>query len=229
MKITVVGFGALLSEKSARLTFPTLTDFRLGRVPGYRRVFAHPTSVFFQRQIANLDTLEISSLSVEYVSEDFPGFVAVIFEVPNDDRIKLKDGKVIPSREFLEREEEFDIISVHYLEWDGRKVENGIICTRSTDERYLERWGKEHFEKHFVKYGVDTIWNWAEDSGMRPCALYLRHCYLAAKSMGEECFNSFLDDTFLIDRKTTVREYLSHNPHVLETKPDPRLHDRWTG
>lgn len=229
MKITVIGFGSLLSERSARLTFPTLTHFRLGRVPRYRRVFAHPASVFFQREIANLATLEISSLSVEYVSEDYPGFVAAIFEVPNDYKLTLQDGKVIPSLEFWEREEEFDIIPIEYLESDATKVDLGIICTRSTDETYLERWGEEHFRNKYQQYGLQTIWNWSKDSGMRPCAVYLKHCYLAAMRMGDACLNSFLDETFLIDRTTTIREYLSTNPQVLETETPPELRERYGG
>ncbi|KAL7566995.1 hypothetical protein ACA910_019922 [Epithemia clementina (nom. ined.)] len=171
----------------------------------------------------------MGSLSVEYISEEYPGFVAAIFEVPNDNKILMQDGKMVPSRAFLEREEEFDIVSVPYVEWDGTRAENAIICTMSTDETYFERWGKEHFQKQFQKYGIETIWKWPKDSGLRPCALYLRHCYLAAKSMGEDCFNSFLDETFLIDRTTTIREYLSNNPHVLETKVPTGLSERWGG
>ena len=47
--ITILGFGSLLSEQSSRTTFPDLTNFRLGRVRNYRRVFGHPASIFFQR------------------------------------------------------------------------------------------------------------------------------------------------------------------------------------
>ena len=39
--MTIAGFGSLLSERSARTTFPALRNFRLGRVRGFRRVFAH--------------------------------------------------------------------------------------------------------------------------------------------------------------------------------------------
>ena len=47
--ISVAGFGSLLSESSARSTFPDLRNFRAGKVRGYRRIFAHTASVFFQR------------------------------------------------------------------------------------------------------------------------------------------------------------------------------------
>eukprot|EP00527_Entomoneis_sp_CCMP2396_P002770 CAMPEP_0198146240 /NCGR_PEP_ID=MMETSP1443-20131203/28301_1 /TAXON_ID=186043 /ORGANISM="Entomoneis sp., Strain CCMP2396" /LENGTH=269 /DNA_ID=CAMNT_0043810129 /DNA_START=161 /DNA_END=970 /DNA_ORIENTATION=- len=250
--ITIIGFGSLLSETSSRMTFPALTNFRLARVPGYRRVFGHPASIFFQRKIANMETLEISSLSVEYVSNDYPGFVAAIFEVPNDNYIlnTNNDGNdnsageessaVVPSQKYLEREEEFNFAQVPFVELnDGsggvshelaeESSKTGIICTKSTDQTYLERWGQDHFENFYGVYGVKTIWHWPHDSGMRPCAVYLRHCYLAAKKMGPTCFNSFLDETFLIDRVTTVRAYVEKYPQVLDTQPPPELVIRYSG
>ena len=35
---------------------------------------------------------------------------------------------------------------------------------------------RQHWESHYSKYGVKTIWNWGKDSGLRPCPVYLRHC-----------------------------------------------------
>ena len=112
---------------------------------------------------------------------------------------------------------------------NGEEPGLGILCTRSTDEAYLQQWGRERFDEHFTKYGVDTIWNWAPDSGLRPCPIYLRHCYLAAQGMGDVCFNSFLDETFLVDRKTTIRQYVQEHPEVLETEPPPDLEERYCG
>ena len=55
MRRTILGFGSLLSEQSSRTTFPLLENFRLVRVAGYRRVFAHAAAIFFERGIANVD------------------------------------------------------------------------------------------------------------------------------------------------------------------------------
>ncbi|KAL3797720.1 hypothetical protein HJC23_000265 [Cyclotella cryptica] len=295
--ITLLGFGSLLSETSARLTFPTLQNFRLGRVPHHRRVFAHPASIFFRRGIANLDTLEMSSLSVEYAEGQ--SFVCSLFEVT---RVGLEKGsnnssdsggggsgmagedEWIPSRAFLEREEEFEIVMVPYYEdvgydmkRNGRNNNNdvddrvnpesedemnrvpqrmdtsvstntselsfgekphsqqqqqprmGVICRRSTDEAYIARWGQSHFDKQYKKYGIDTIWNWSRDSGLKPCPVYMRHCVLASRRCGEECYASFLDDTFLVDRRTTLREYLMENPHLMEVEPPEELRERYGG
>ena len=239
--MTILGFGSLLSERSSRLTFPDLKNFRLGRLRNYRRVFAHPTALFFRRGIADLSTLQIGTLSVE----PCPGHdcIVTVFQVPNKDM--LEDG--IPSQLFLEREPEYDIVLESYEELGQQQQEEGhgaesssaaqrsannkmgILCRRSTDEAYLERWGAAHFEESYGKYGVTTIWNWSADSGLRPCAVYLRHCYLAAQAMGDECFASFLDDTFLVDRKTTIRHYVQQYPEVLQVEPPPELEQRYGG
>lgn len=223
--VTVLGFGSLLSERSSKTTFPDLKNFRLGRVPNYRRVFGHPASIFFQRGIANLETLEMSSLSAEYAGEG-SSFVCSVFEVPNKDM--MENG--IPSQAFLEREEEFDIVTVPYVELkDGSTRDEGILCTASTDEDYIEKWGQKRFEEDYGQYGVPTIWGWQEDSGLKPCSVYLRHCVLAAKRMGPECYDSFLDDTYLVDRKTPLRTYLEQNPKVMFTEPPPELATRYGG
>lgn len=224
--ITILGIGSLLSERSSRMTFPHLQNFRLGRVSNYRRVFGHPASIFFQRGIANKETLEMSSLSAEYVEDDNATFVCTIFDVPNTDM--MEDG--IPSMAFLEREEEFDIITVPYIDLnDGQEKQGGILCTRSSDEAYVARWGMERFTKNYGQYGVNSIWGWAPESGLLPCATYLRHCVLAAKANGLECFDSFLDETFLADRRTTIRSYLASKPQIMTIEPPPELALRYGG
>mmetsp|Transcript_5545 Transcript_5545/g.12123 ORF Transcript_5545/g.12123 Transcript_5545/m.12123 type:complete len:333 (+) Transcript_5545:55-1053(+) len=274
-EITILGFGSLLSLQSSRLTFPTLRNFRLGRVPDHRRVFAHPASIFFKRNIANLDTLEMSSLSCEY--EEGYSFVCSVFEVPNAGLSSVacgdeKTGRWIPSKAFLEREEEFEITMVPYEELTSTDADNGkvpvrvetsmsddttsssmnvdkpmvakkgVICRRSTDEAYLAQWGQAHWENQYSKYGVKTIWNWERDSGLKPCPVYLRHCVLASwncenaknghwtsEGAGGVCYSSFLDDTYLVDRKTTVRNYLEQYPSVMETEPPVSLRERYSG
>jgi hypothetical protein len=178
--------------------------------------------------IANLDTKEMSSLSAEPCEGGggYPGFICSVFEVPNNDM--MEDG--MPSAAFLEREEEYNIIEAEYVDVTENSTttttttKKGILCTASTDEVYLQRWGSDQFQQRYGQYGVPTIWGWEEDSGLRPCSVYLRHCYFAAKSMGDVCFDSFLDETFLVDRKTTIRDY-----EVLDVTPPPALVQRYSG
>jgi len=253
--ITILGFGSLLSLQSSRMTFPTLKNFRLGRVHNHRRVFGHPASIFFQRGIANLDSLQMSSLSCEYVEGS--SFICSVFEVPNEglSSTNANGNNWIPSQAFLQREEEFDIAMVPYEELtdddissstnnDTATVKKGVICRRSTDESYISQWGIDHFNKQYKQYGVDTIWGYDETSGLRPCPVYLRHCVLASwncridgkdndswsiDGKGGLCYNSFLDETYLVDRKTTIRQYLKQHPKVMDTEPPEELKERYGG
>ena len=66
-KVTIVGFGSLLSARSAASTFGegALSNFRPGLIRHFRRVFAHVAPIFIERDIARVDTREMASLSVE--------------------------------------------------------------------------------------------------------------------------------------------------------------------
>jgi len=241
--VTILGLGSLLSERSSRTTFPDLQNFRLGRISNkYRRVFGHPASIFFQRGLANIETKEFSSLSAEEFEPDADskyrgGFICSVFEVPREQVYRDEegsDGIIItkPIGAFLEREEEFDIVEVPFVDFSDSDsaTKTGTLCTRFSDDGFVKRWGMGRFEKNYGEYGIQTIWGWKEDSGLRPCRVYLRHCYLAARSMGQECFDSFLDETFLVDRTTTIREYINQHPGLIEnTVPPPGFEERYSG
>ena len=62
--VTILGYGALLSEESARLTFPHLSNFRLVQLQGFRRVFSHPHLFLIAQDLVDpAVTLQIASLS----------------------------------------------------------------------------------------------------------------------------------------------------------------------
>ena len=68
LMISVVGYGSLLSEWSARQTVPGLQNFRLVRVPGYRRIFNKVGIVFLSRHGADPDSLQLASCSTQPVA-----------------------------------------------------------------------------------------------------------------------------------------------------------------
>lgn len=229
-RVQILGFGSLMSEKSARSTFPHLTNFRIVRVQGYRRVFRHPAAIFFERGIANMETLEISSLSAE--KHEGSSFVAAVFSIEGE-----------TGDNFLKREEEFDFHMVPFtslrahddIKCDGRVSVEGsgvaLMCVGGKDEHYIARWGQGAYEEKYLARGLPSIWNWSPDSGLLPCAVYLRHCYLSAKKLTEcpEIFSSFLNDTYLCDRVTTVGEYIALHPEVLTSLPPDSLAHRYSG
>ena len=52
---------------------------------------------------------------------------------------------------------------------------------------------------------------------------------LAARRLGQEAEASFLDDTFLADRATSVRAYLKANPDIMTELPPPSVARRYSG
>lgn len=53
---------------------------------------------------------------------------------------------------------------------------------------------------------------------------------LAAKNLSDVAYDNFLDHTFLGDRKTTIREYLSTaGAGIMEEEPPQELKHRYGG
>jgi hypothetical protein len=246
--IGVIGIGSLLSETSARFTSPNLRGFRVVRLSGYRRVFAHTAPVFFHRGIAR--GREISSLSMEPLSAaDDPelahgdlGLVATYFEIPGDEFPAL-----------AAREAEFNLVAAHPAHPDtGKRLPPAVLCAASSDEEYVQRYCVAAEDRNddacgcvacdLRRHGEPKVWyplaRSTEDDDdaapapeidILPCRTYARHCVLAARSLGADAEASFLDHTFLADRRTTLRTHLESNPDLMEEKPPPELAERYNG
>lgn len=215
--MTVAGFGSLLSETSARSTFPQLLNFRQGRLRGWRRVFAHQCDIFYARGIARPETKEVSSLSVE----EHPGseIVVSLFEV---------EASPESVAAFIQREHEFRFMAVEALLPDGSAPigRPAVVCARWSDEAYRQRrCPPEEWARRYGGHGVTHIWT----DDVLPCRVYLRHCLLAAERLGPVAHASFLDHTFLSDRSTTIRQHLKANPGIMNELPPPSLIGRYSG
>ncbi|KAJ1692080.1 hypothetical protein LUZ63_008778 [Rhynchospora breviuscula] len=215
--ISICGFGSLLSICSARSTFPHLINFRLAQLPRFRRVFAHVAPIFFERGIANPHTGEISSLSVEPCQEEF--LIVTVFEINIHD---------VPS--FIKREEEFRFLAVFPEGLDGTPFPNrAVLCARYSDEEYFQvrcQGSKEIYHERYGRYNIQKIWR----DDILPCRIYLRHCILAAKNLGEPAYSNFLDHTYISDRKTTIRQYLATDgAGIMEEEPPESLKTRYGG
>jgi hypothetical protein len=218
--VTILSYGALCSEPSARLTFPHLANFRPVRVHGYRRVFGQPHVFLLSRGLVEPSDLRIASLSVE--PSEGSSFVAFAFEVALDDEQRAA---------FVAREREYSIEACPYFGLedapDATPAGVGVICLARTSDDALppdiaslsRRW----------RHGV---WCWPHDSGLKPADIYFRHCLLATQAAGGAAERSFLDDTFLCDRNTSVASYLDDEQtraHVMASRPPADLAARFSG
>ncbi|XP_042481758.1 uncharacterized protein LOC122062150 isoform X4 [Macadamia integrifolia] len=143
--LSICGFGSLLSERSARSTFPDLVNFRVAKLNGFRRVFAHAAPIFFERGIANPETGEISSLSVEPCEGET--LIVTVFEIKRSE---------IPS--FIEREQEFRFLAVVPETLDGITFASpGVLCARYGDEEYFRVRLKDVHQVYSGPYPFDNL------------------------------------------------------------------------
>lgn len=221
-RFTIAGFGSLLSLKSSLHTFPELTAFRRGTLPGWRRVFAHTTAVFHQRGVARPATKEVASLSVEPA----PGtsLAVALFDVPATDAAAAA---------LLEREHEFLFVAVEVEEEEKAGTSLALACAAWNDDDYravrildAADWARRYHGVYpdGTPYRIDKVWS---DPDVLPCRAYLRHVVLAARGLGVEA--CVLDNTFLADRRTTIREHLARDPSIMEELPPPGLEERYGG
>eukprot|EP00555_Chaetoceros_dichaeta_P002904 CAMPEP_0198251422 /NCGR_PEP_ID=MMETSP1447-20131203/2264_1 /TAXON_ID=420782 /ORGANISM="Chaetoceros dichaeta, Strain CCMP1751" /LENGTH=224 /DNA_ID=CAMNT_0043936437 /DNA_START=52 /DNA_END=726 /DNA_ORIENTATION=+ len=214
-QVTLLGYGALLSEPSSRLTFPHLTNFRHVRVRGMRRVFGHPHLFLVGEGFADpSETLKLASLSAEPASNDI-SFVAAAFDVTLDDTQRT---------DFIRREPEYKIGTTEFYSLEDNAElagEEGVICLASRDV---------DLDPKMNTSGMESVWHWPHDSGLLPFNFYLRHCLLAVQSAGGVAYESFLQDTYLADRTTTLAAYLDeHGEEVMASRPPSHLASRYSG
>ncbi len=197
--ISVVGYGSLLSEQSARQTVPELENFRLVRVPGYRRIFNKVGVVFFSRHGAIEANLDIASCSTEpaHATE----IICCQFECSEEAFADL-----------YEREHRFRWIEVDTVSLKQAEAATGRMCTGYSDAEY--RLNKcitaSEYHRRVGQFYSGPLWR--ED--ILPFPRYLVFCLQSAATQGDQVLNNFLDTTFLADGMTTIRQHIADTPSL---------------
>ncbi|RUO95734.1 LOW QUALITY PROTEIN: hypothetical protein BC936DRAFT_143340 [Jimgerdemannia flammicorona] len=154
-------------------------------------------------------------LSAEPCDDPQEGFIVSLFEI---------DESLLPA--FYEREPEFQHVWIEPEDLEGKLLGiRALMCVKYTDEGFKAKIGQAEFDRITRECGIDRIWR----DDVFPCRVYLRHCVLASQSFGEDAYASFLDNTYLADRRTTIREYLKQNPDILDELPPESLRERYSG
>ena len=250
--VTCLGFGSLMSLSSAESTFPRLTNFRLASIRGYRRLFGHIATIFIERGIANCATREMSSLSVEPSCAD-DELLVTAFDIPSSDlpaffkREPEFKWTLLPYKDLSLS----DLDPQSHSNSTAAVPPVGLICCAFTESEYRSTGRSTSaigsvFESECIKYGIDRVW--CDD--LLPCRVYLRHCILAShncdkrfdkelkaaststrsnKTITMHMSDSFLDQTVLGDRKTTLRQYMSRHPDIMKETPPPEFAKRYGG
>lgn len=192
MSVSVVGYGSLLSEQSARETIPGLTNFRIVTVKGYRRIFNKVGVVFLSRYGADPTSLQLASCSTEPDSE--AEIICSQFDCSDEEYEQL-----------YEREHRFNWVDVSTLD-DSGTCGTGLMCTGSTDEYYrLQKCLCESdYFRRVGQYYAGKLWR----PDILPYPRYLAFCLQAAAGQGQKVLDNFLDSSYLADGCTSIRLYL---------------------
>ena len=191
--ISVVGYGSLLSEQSARETVPGLTNFRLVTVPGYRRIFNKVGVVFLSRYGADPQSLQLASCATQANAEN--QIICTQFECSEADFADL-----------FEREHRFEWVEVETIAIDGARSV-GRMCTQSSDQFYRTQKCQSESEYHnrVGQYYDGLLWR----DDILPYPRYLAFCLQAAHSQGQRVLDNFLDHSYLADGVTPIRTYIA--------------------
>lgn len=199
--ISVVGYGSLLSETSARETVPGLRNFRLVEVAGYRRIFNKVGIVFISRHGADPQSREVASCST--LADPATTIICSQFECTRQEYAEL-----------IEREHRFEWVEVATSSLHSGEASTGLMCTTSRDEYYRSHKcaTQEEYQQRVGQFYQGRIWR--ED--ILPFPRYLGFCLQAAAEHDEIVINNFLDSSYLADGRTTLRAYLKAHPKLAD-------------
>lgn len=254
--ITIIGFGSLVEKRSAARSF-TFSNFRMGQIVGWNRIFNLSSWINIGWGGVRRNTGEVAALAFGRVNST------------SVTQIALMDIDADGLKSFLQREAGYDIVEIPYTDVDG-KIGTALACCETTDEEAVRIWGDMHLqggwgggkifhypspslstamplvplvEQHIGSFVSQDITKWvpleleAWNNPDRPFVLpnrehvypapfYFRLCYRAHLTQGPELAQHFLDNTYLMDRVTTVNQYLAANPLLATYILDPAELDR---
>jgi len=133
--VTIAGYGSLLSEASARMSCPSLRNFRVGTVNGYVRIF-NLVSVHCTFTQHGWATKEVASVVTR--PRDCTVLVCSLFEIPTNELVAYCD------REY---KYQYDIVYAHDMRTPDVDIPT-LMCTEFNQDGFEARYGgKEVYEK----------------------------------------------------------------------------------
>lgn len=191
--VTIVGYGTLVNETSARSTTPGLTNWRYGRVAGYARVFDLVSIINIRRGLGT--GLQLASNTARPM-EGVELWVS-LFDIPEEEFADLEV-----------RERRLRTSEVQYTEVDSGSTGTAYIFTQYSDKEYREeRAIGELWEEEVGQYYPGRC---IYRSDLLPLPGYLQRVADAYAGVSDAYSDHYLDTTFLGDATTSIRQYIAN-------------------
>ncbi len=189
---TIIGFGTLLSKKSAQRTCPELSNFRRAVLNDYVRIFnkIDPNSPRDEKTyIANWSLMKRAGAKT----------LVTVFDIPASNYPDL-----------LRRECEYEMKKLTFLEEETGLEGSGLGCCGFSSQDDFEIFIKKNpMQWRYLQDRQDDrikhIWR----NDLLPWPDYLSFCLKAAEEQGREYVDNMLDYSYLGDGVTSLRRYLS--------------------
>ncbi len=210
MKISIFGYGSLMTYSSVLRTMPNAVRHRGGSITGYSRAFSLVSISGIRSGAADFDTMEVAALAVRPCSDPEAVVRGVLFDIPEDEFAA-----------FVEREHRYRVVKLPVVDAadTDTKDSNGMgeawVVVEQSDEQYKATMGEKEYEQRVGRYYKGQLWG---RSDIKPMREYLSNCIIAADAVDKELgshdnshLTNFLDATVLADGTTTIREYVMNN------------------
>ncbi len=198
--VSIFGYGSLMSIDSAIKTMPSLSNFRLAKLIGYKRIFSLFAVDRLIKGYTSVNDIENAGLAIRPNKEEENinnTVFGCVFDILEDE---------LPS--YFEREKIYKVKKVPVITCDFENV-TAYTVIEQTDEEYINTLGKTEYDFQVGKYYSGSIW---QRKDILPAKKYFEMvCTAAINTRNIELLKNFLDETYLSDEITTIREYLFSN------------------
>lgn len=203
----IFGFGSLVYRQSAEVTCPNLRNFRPAFVKDAIRVFGKVNLRAAWRGDVDWDSMKVASCFLE--KHEGSVVHGVSFDIP------LREWPQIRAREI-----DYDARTIEAFDMNGKSIGRAItFFGYKSDEDFLKMMSEG--DKVYLQIRRNGYDGEMYRDNIYPGDDYLGKCLNAYKIAGEAAYSNFLDTTFLSDRKTTLREYMSSEivaPYLKQSK-----------
>eukprot|EP00466_Bigelowiella_natans_P001420 jgi/Bigna1/77677/fgenesh1_pg.49_\ len=211
--VAIIGYGSLLSKKSAEMTMPSLRHFCPVLVPGYRRCFNLVSITQIKHGYSNFKTKEMAAVVAQPIDKRNDGTVsspmlASYFEIPKHEL----DG-------YYRREARYAFEVAKVLPWnndscklkDGLCKDEAIICVeykKGDHDEYVKdmfKGDQKKYHEAIGQYYDGKLWR----NDIFPVEKYLQLCIRGAREIaGEAGVKNFLETSYLACGEVSLKEYL---------------------
>ncbi len=189
----VIGYASLLSEVSICRLFPNVGRIIPVEIHGHARCFNSYGTLSIAKGLVHKGDKELAHASA--ILRPNSTLYALAFELDET------DFKTYQRHEFRYDLQEVEAVS----RATGERL-GAIICYEGADHLIdTSLVGVSDIYVLYAQYGVSAFWH----TQHLPADIYLKHCFASARELGVDYVSNFLDTSFIHDRETSVRVFLT--------------------